>query len=117
MLIYEQSWFAYFAESGTEPRPLESFLYIQAHQRRRGDGPYLMIIVPARRDPVPATAGSLSFYGGPGENGLMLRAIDFGASAAFAALCIRAYCADLYTDIERQFWDFFSTRSKKPRSG
>jgi hypothetical protein len=50
---------------------------------------------------------SLLFYAGPGENGLMLRALDFGASAVFAALCIRAYCVHLCTDIERQFWNFF----------
>jgi hypothetical protein len=118
MLIYEQSRFAYFAGSGTEPGRFESFLlYTSAPEEARGRT-ILMIIVPARRDPVrPDGRVSLSFYGGPGENGLMLRPIDFGASAVFAALCIRAYCAHLYTDIERQFWDSLSTQSKKPRSG
>ena len=41
---------------------------------------------------------------------LMLRAIDFGASAVFAALCTKAICAQFYKDIERKL----RARSQSP---
>ena len=32
---------------------------------------------------------------------LLLRAIDFGASAVFMALCVRAFCVHFYKDTQR----------------
>ena len=33
---------------------------------------------------------------------LLLRAIDFGASAVFMALCVRAFCVPFYKDTQRE---------------
>ena len=37
-----------------------------------------------------------------GMTRLLLRAIDFGASAVFMALCVRAFCVPFYKDTQRE---------------